>query len=235
MNMNNIALLEKVEKLSKEKKDKEYQEKLKKAMPFIEKISKIKNELLTNEYSNKVLNKMIEEKIDFKFNHKQIDSFKFNFDYFILEEILRNNFDKSFIDSHSIEDLRKMVSLLINIKKIIFDIYPIKEEMINFFNILNLCYSNKIIDSETINSYLLTLNENLHFNERYAKCYFSNSFSKNIYIEEPRNFNESFSNYDYNEFTKYIIISEANLQVIKKIEKQLEEKINKINSYYLGE
>ena len=139
MNMNNIALLEKVEKLSKEKKDKEYQEKLKKAMPFIEKISKIKNELLTNEYSNKVLNKMIEEKIDFKFNHKQIDSFKFNFDYFILEEILRNNFDKSFIDSHSIEDLRKMVSLLINIKKIIFDIYPIKEEMINFFNILNNC------------------------------------------------------------------------------------------------
>lgn len=204
-------------------------------MPFIDKISKMKNELLTNEYSNKVLNKMIEEKIDFKFNHKEIDSFKFKFDYSILKEILRNNFDKSFINSHSIEDIRKMVSLLINIKKIIFDIYPIKEEMINFFNILNLCYSNKIIDSETINSYLLTLNENLHFNEKYAKCYFSNSFSKNIYIEEPRNLNESFSHYDYNEFTKYIVISEANLQVIKKIEKQLEEKINKINSYYLGE
>lgn len=235
MNMENTKLLEKVVNLCEKKENKEYQEKLKKVMPFIDKISKMKNELLTNEYSNKVLNKMIEEKIDFKFNHKEIDSFKFKFDYSILKEILRNNFDKSFINSHSIEDIRKMVSLLINIKKIIFDIYPIKEEMINFFNILNLCYSNKIIDSETINSYLLTLNENLHFNEKYAKCYFSNSFSKNIYIEEPRNLNESFSHYDYNEFTKYIVISEANLQVIKKIEKQLEEKINKINSYYLGE
>lgn len=235
MNMENTKLLEKVVNLCEKKENKEYQEKLKKVMPFIDKISKMKNELLTNEYSNKVLNKMIEEKIDFKFSHKEIDSFKFKFDYSILKEILRNNFDKSFINSHSIEDIRKMVSLLINIKKIIFDIYPIKEEMIIFFNILNLCYSNKIIDSETINSYLLTLNENLHFNEKYAKCYFSNSFSKNIYIEEPRNLNESFSHYNYNEFTKYIVISEENLQVIKKIEKQLEEKINKINSYYLGE
>lgn len=35
MNMENAKLLEKVVKLSKEKKDKEYQEKLKKAMHFI--------------------------------------------------------------------------------------------------------------------------------------------------------------------------------------------------------
>ena len=35
MNMENAKLLEKVVKLSKEKKYKEYQEKLKKAMPFI--------------------------------------------------------------------------------------------------------------------------------------------------------------------------------------------------------
>ena len=44
-------------------------------MPFIEKISKIKNELLTNEYSNKALNEIIEKRIMFKFEHNEIDSF----------------------------------------------------------------------------------------------------------------------------------------------------------------
>lgn len=235
MNMENAKLLEKVVNLCKEKENKEYQEKLKEAMPFIDKINKMKNELLTNEYSNRILNEMIKEKNSFEFEHDEIDSFDFRIDYSILEKIFRNNFDKSFINSYSIEDIKKMANLLINIKKVIFDIYPMKEEMIRFFTILKLCYSNKIIDSETINSYLLTLNENLHFNAKYVRCYFGNSFSKNIYIEEPRNINESFSHYDYNEFPKYIVVSESNLQVIKKIEKQLEEKINKINSYYLGE
>ena len=67
MNMENKKLLEKVVNLCEEKENKEYQERLKKAMPFIDKISKIKNELLTNEYSNKALNEIIEKRIMFKF------------------------------------------------------------------------------------------------------------------------------------------------------------------------
>ena len=59
MNMENAKLLEKVVNLCKEKENKEYQEKLKEAMPFIDKINKMKNELLTNEYSNRILNEMI--------------------------------------------------------------------------------------------------------------------------------------------------------------------------------
>lgn len=228
MNMENAKLLEKVEKISKEKEDKEYQEKLKRVMPFINKISKIKNELLANEYSNKILKEIIRDKINFKFEHYEIDSFGFDINYMLLEGLLQNNFNKSSINSYSIEKIKGILKMLVDVKKVIFNVYPIKEEMVRFFNILNLCYSNKIIDGETINSCLLTLNENLHFNENYAKCYLSNSFSKNIYIEEPRKVNESFSHYDYNEFPKYIVVSEANLQVIKEIEKQLEEKIDKV-------
>lgn len=109
MNMENAKLLEKVVKLSKEKKDKEYQYKLKKAMPFIEKISKIKNELLTNEYSNKALNEIIEKRIRFEFEHDEINSFNFSINYSILERILRDNFDKSFVDSYSIKDIEKIL------------------------------------------------------------------------------------------------------------------------------
>lgn len=182
MNMENAKLLEKVEKISKEKEDKEYQEKLKRVMPFINKISKIKNELLANEYSNKILKEIIRDKINFKFEHYEIDSFGFNINYMLLEGLLQNNFNKSSINSYSIEKIKGILKMLVDVKKVIFNVYPIKEEMVRFFNILNLCYSNKIIDGETINSYLLTLNENLHFNENYAKCYLSNSFfKKHIY------------------------------------------------------
>lgn len=224
MNMENTKLLEKVINLSKEKKDKEYQEKLKKAMPFIEKISKIKNELLTNEYSNKILNEIIEKRIRFEFKHDEIDYFNFNIDYVSLEKLLQNNFNKLFINSYSVEKIKKILKMLINVKKVIFYIYPIKEEIVRFFNILNLCSSNNIIDYNTIDSYLLTLNENLHFNRHYLECYLNKSSLKNIYIK----YREYSSSFDDDEFLKYIIVSEENLQVMKEIEKQLEEKIDKI-------
>jgi hypothetical protein len=223
MNMDNIKLLEKVEKLSKEKEDKEYQEKLKKAMPFIDKISKIKNELFANEYSNKVLKEIIEKRINFKFEHDEIDYFKFNINYRLLEGILQNNFNKSSIKSYSIEKIKEVEKMLIDIKKVIFYIYPIKEEIVRFFNILSLCSSNNIIDSKTIDSYLLTLKDTLHFNENYSPCYLNKSSSKNIYITY-RGYSVSF---DDDEFIKYIIVSEENLEIIKDVEKQLEEKIDK--------
>ena len=224
MNMENAKLLEKVINLSKEKENKEYQEKLKKAMPFINEISKIKNELLTNEYYNKVLNEIIEKKINFEFEHNEINSSDSIINYFILKEILQNNFTKSFINSYSIERIQKIVNMLIDVKKVILYIYPIKEEMVRFFNILNLCYCNKIIDKNTTVSHLLTLNDNLHFNKKYPVCYLDVSSSKNIYVNDR----EYFSSFNDDEFIKYIVVSEENLQVIKEIEKQLEEKINKI-------
>ena len=114
--------------------------------------------------------------------------------------------------------------MLIDIKKVIFYIYPIKEEIVRFFNILSLCSSNNIIDSKTIDSYLLTLKDTLHFNENYSPCCLNKSSSKNIYIAY-RGYSASF---DDDEFIKYIIVSEANLKIIKDVEKQLEEKIDKI-------
>lgn len=222
MNMENAKLLEKVINLSKEKENKEYQEKLKKAMPFIDEISKIKNELLINECSNKALNEIIEKRIMFKFEHNEIDSFNLSIDYHILERILQNNFDKLFVDSYSIEKIKKIVNMLIDVKKVIFYIYPIKEEIVRFFNILNLCSYNNIIDHKTIDSYLLTLNDNLHFS--YSTCYLNKSSSKNIYIKD-REYSSSFDN---DEFLKYIVVSEANLKIIKDVEKQLEKKIDKI-------
>lgn len=129
MNMENAKLLEKVINLSKEKENKEYQEKLKKAMPFIDEISKIKNELLINECSNKALNEIIEKRIMFKFEHNEIDSFNLSIDYHILERILQNNFDKLFVDSYSIEKIKKIVNMLIDVKKVIFYIYPIKQKL----------------------------------------------------------------------------------------------------------
>lgn len=222
MDMENAKLLEKVINLSKEKENKEYQEKLKKAMPFMDEISKIKNELLTNEYSNKALNEIIEKRIMFKFEHNEIDSFNLSIDYHILERILQNNFDKLFVDSYSIEKIKKIVNMIIDVKKVIFYIYPIKEEIVRFFNILNLCSYNNIIDHKTIDSYLLTLNDNLHFS--YSTCYLNKSSSKNIYIKD-REYSSSFDN---DEFLKYIVVSEANLKIIKDVEKQLEKKIDKI-------
>lgn len=137
--------------------------------------------------------------------------FLFNVDYIFLEGLFQNNFNKLFINFYSIEKIKKILKMLIDVKKVIFYIYPIKEEIVRFFNILNLCYCNKFIDKNTIVSYLLTLNDNLHFNENYPACYFDISSSKNIYINDK----EYFSSFNDDEFLKYIIVSEENLKVMK--------------------
>ena len=235
MEMNNIKLMEKVQKLAKDIENKKYQEDLKKAAPLIKKINEMKEEILKDESSKQKAKSIIKNGIDFYFNLNDYNNQDIHNSIFDLEKFLNNDIDESILSCYSVDYIEEILNAFISLKTLIFKIYPAKEEIQRFFAILNFCSNNNLIDRETINSYLLTLNENLHFNAKYVRCYFGNSFSKNIYIEEPRNINESFSHYDYNEFTKYIVISEENLQVIKKIEKQLEEKINKINSYYLGE
>lgn len=221
MNMNNIKLLEKVEKLSKEKEDKEHQEKLKKVVPLIKKINEIKNELITNEYSNKILTEIIENNIVFtcEFN-KEI--YKFNPNTLELKEILNNDFNVTMINSTEIERFRKILEKLVSLKRTIFEFYPMKEEIIRFFYILNLCYTNNFIDEYTVNVYLKKLNENLYFNK---SCQI-NCFD---YISiEYHEFGYLNCDYDVNNFCQYIIVSEENLEIIKDVEKQLEEKIDKI-------
>lgn len=160
MNMNNIKLLEKVEKLSKEKKDKEYQEKVKEIIPLIKKINKVKNELITNEYFNKISTETIKNNIIFIYEFDK-GIYKFNPNILELKEILNNDFNITMIDSTEIETFRKILEKLVDFKRIIFEFYPMKEEIIRFFYILNLCYTNDLIDKDTVDFYLKKLNENL--------------------------------------------------------------------------
>lgn len=227
MNMENTKLLEKVEKLSKEKKDKEYQEKLKKVIPLIKKINEVKNELITNKYSNTILTEIIENNIVFTYEFNK-GIHKFNPNTLELKEILNNNFNVTMMDSTEIEMFINILEKLVNLKKIIFEFYPMKEEIIRFFYILNLCYINDFIDEYTLDFYIKKLNENLCFN---SSCRINCFDCISIYFDCISIGNEleySSCDYDVNNFYKYIIVSEANLKVIKEIEKQLEEKIDKI-------
>lgn len=221
MNMNNIKLLEKVEKLSKEKKDKEYQEKVKEIIPLIKKINEVKNELITNEYFDKISTETIKNNIIFIYEFDK-GIYKFNPNILELKEILNNDFNVTMIDSKEIETFRKILEKLVDFKRIIFEFYPMKEEIIRFFYILNLCYTNDLIDKDTVDFYLKKLNENLCFDEScQINCFDCVSI-------ECHQFEYSNCDYDINNFCLYIIVSEANLNVIKEIEKQLEEKIDKI-------
>ena len=68
MEMNNIKLMEKVQKLAKDIENKKYQEDLKKAAPLIKKINEMKEEILKDESSKQKAKSIIKNGIDFYFN-----------------------------------------------------------------------------------------------------------------------------------------------------------------------
>ena len=91
-----------------------------------------------------------------------------------------------------------------------------------FFDILNFCLDKNLIDGDTINSYLNQLNNNLYFYGLHKGNGLLNLCCGKITIDR-----RDFYSRNRNLF-KYIIVSKENLDVIKDIERQLEEKINQI-------
>ena len=87
---------------------------------------------------------------------------------------------------------------------------------------MNFCLNKNIIDNDTITFYLDQLNNNLCFYVLYTKNYFLGLCDGKIAIHR-----KGVSSSDPNLF-KYIIVTKENLDAIKDIEGQLEEKINQI-------
>lgn len=128
------------------------------------------------------------------------------------------------MDCYNVEDIEEILNMFINLKTLILNIYPVKEEIKRFFDILNFCFEKEFIDYETICYYLTQLNNNLCFNEIDKGTYSLSSFNYKIAI-----YCQDFCFKSFDLF-QYIVVSKENLQVIKDVERQLEEKINQIIS-----
>lgn len=222
MEINNIELMEKVQKLAKDIENKKYQEDFKRVTPLVEKINEIKEEILKDKSYSQKAKEIIEKGIDFYFDLNNYDNQDINILIFDLEEFLDNDIDESIISYHSIDYIKEILNAFISLKVLMFEIYPAKEEIQRFFDILNFCLDKNLIDGDTIKSYLNQLNNNLYFYGLHKGNGLLNLCCGKITIDR-----RDFYSRNRNLF-KYIIVSKENLDVIKDIEKQLEEKINKI-------
>lgn len=222
MEMNNIELMEKVEKLAKDIENKKYQENFEKVTPLVKKINEIKEEILKDKSSQQKAKEIIEKGINFYFDFNNYDNQDINILIFDLEEFLNNDIDKSIVAYYSIDYIKKILNAFISLKILLFEIYPVKEEIQRFFNILNFCLNKNIIDNDTITFYLDQLNNNLCFYVLYTKNYFLGLCDGKIAIHR-----KGISSSDPNLF-KYIIVTKENLNIIKDVERQLEEKIKQI-------
>lgn len=222
MEMNNIELMEKVEKLAKDIENKKYQENFEKVIPLVKKINEIKEEILKDKSSQQKAKEIIEKGINFYFDFNNYDNQDINILIFDLEEFLNNDIDESIIAYYSIDYIKNILKAFISLKILLFEIYPVKEEIQRFFSILNFCLNKNIIDDDTITFYLDQLNNNLCFHVLYTKNYFLGLCDGKIAI-----YRKGVSSSDHDLF-KYIIVTKENLDVIKDVERQLEEKINQI-------
>lgn len=222
MEMNNIELMEKVEKLAKDIENKKYQENFEKVTPLVKKINEIKEEILKDKSSQQKAKEIIEKGINFYFDFNNYDNQDINILIFDLEEFLNNDIDESIVAYYSIDYIKKILNAFISLKILLFEIYPVKEEIQRFFNILNFCLNKNIIDNDTITFYLDQLNNNLCFYVLYTKNYFLGLCDGKIAIHR-----KGISSSDPNLF-KYIIVTKENLNIIKDVERQLEEKIKQI-------
>lgn len=112
MEMNNIELMEKVEKLAKDIKNKKYQENFEKVTPLVKKINEIKEEILKDKSSQQKAKEIIEKGINFYFDFNNYDNQDINILIFDLEEFLNNDIDESIVAYYSIDYIKK------NIKRI---------------------------------------------------------------------------------------------------------------------
>ena len=97
MTMNNIELMEKIQKLAKDIENKKYQENFEKVTPLIKKINEIKEEILKDKSSKQKAREIIEKGIDFYFDFNNYDNQDINILISDLEEFLDNNIDESII------------------------------------------------------------------------------------------------------------------------------------------
>ena len=222
MEMNNIKLMETVQKLAKDIENKKYQEDLKKAAPLIKKINEMKEEILKDESSKQKAKSIIKNGIDFYFNLNDYNNQDIHNSIFDLEKFLNNDIDESILSCYSVDYIEEILNAFISLKTLIFKIYPAKEEIQRFFAILNFCSNNNLIDHDTINSYLTQLNNSLCFYVLYKGNCLLQLFNDEIII-----YRRDFCSRSRDLF-EYIIVTKENLNAIKNIERQLEEKINQI-------
>ena len=62
-----------------------------------------------------------------------------------MEEFLDNDIDESIITYYLIDYIKEILNAFISLKVLMFEIYPAKEEIQRFFDILNFCLDKNLI------------------------------------------------------------------------------------------